>query len=283
MDLPLEPEVYHWIDTPTPLGALNYAGVFVTQEDWGLRHMRSLEFYSLALIVSGGGIYRDETGVEIEVGVGDCIFVEPGFSHQYGCQSGGDWREIYVCFSGAAFDRWVERARLNDRHVFHLGGVDLWLPRWKRITNSRPRNFSEAVITLSDIHLLINHIAVADRVDWSFEEQMEASKQHLQSLPPEEQPNWELLAKECGCSYETWRKAFAKQFDISPTRYRRTALMRQAGRIMTRYTLSNDELASQFGCSDGFHFSKLFKSVMGVTPQLYRKQVMTSVGNDLTN
>lgn len=59
--------------------------------------------------------------------------------------------------------------------------------------------------------------------------------------------------------------------------------MRQACRIMTRYTLSNDELASQFGCSDGFHFSKLFKSVMGVTPQLYRKQVMTSMGNDLTN
>ncbi|MEM0964972.1 MAG: AraC family transcriptional regulator [Verrucomicrobiota bacterium] len=273
MDLPREPEIYHWIDTPTPLGALNYAGFFVTDQDWGLKQMRSLEFYSLALIIEGGGVFRDENGIETEVKPGDCIVVPPGLTHQYGCRTGGFWKEIYACFHGDAFDPWRECAGLEQRQVFHLGSVDLWLPRWKRIVDSRPRNHFEAVVTLSDIHLLLNHVSAADRADWSFEERMIASRQHLQSLPPEDQPDWELLANECGCSYETWRKGFTKQFNVSPMRYRRAALMRQAGRLMTRTSLSNEELASQFGCSDGFHFSKLFKSVMGVTPQDFRKQV----------
>ncbi|MEN8663139.1 MAG: helix-turn-helix domain-containing protein [Lentimonas sp.] len=279
MNAPQDSEVYHWIDTPTPLGALNYAGLFVTNEDWGLKRMRSLDFYSLALIVDGGGIYRDEIGVEIKVGVGDCIFVPPGLAHQYGCEAGGNWKEIYICFNGAPFDQWMERAQLKERHVFALGNVDLWLPRWKRITASRPKNHFEVVATLSDIHLLINHISRAGQVEWSFEERMESSKQHLQSWPPEDQPNWDLLAKECGCSYETWRKGFTKQFKVSPMRFRRSALMRQAGSLMTRSTLSNEELAQQFGCSDGFHFSKVFKSVMGVTPQEYRKQVVRAANS----
>ncbi|ADE53391.1 helix-turn-helix domain-containing protein [Coraliomargarita akajimensis] len=273
MQLPQESEVVHWIDTPTPIGELVIAGVFMTNENWGLKEMRSLEFYSMALILEGGGIYRDETGVEMSVQAGDCIIVEPGLQHQYGCEAGGTWKEVYFCFKGSAFDDWRRSDRFRDRRIFNLDNVDFWSPRWFRIVKSRPRNFFEVVATLTDVHLLINQVVAGEQVDWSFEERLEASKQHLQSWPPNTTIDWDLIAGECGCSYETWRKAFSKQYDISPARFRRNALMRQAGRLMTRSNLSNEELADQFGCSDGFHFSKLFKSVMGLSPQEFRKQL----------
>ncbi|MEO0793892.1 MAG: AraC family transcriptional regulator [Verrucomicrobiota bacterium] len=279
IELPKDPEIYHWIDTPTPLGTLIYGGIYVTDENWGLRHWRALDFFSFALLLEGGGRYVDSQGAEHEVKKGDCILVEPGYTHQYGCDPGGTWAEVYLCFKGKPFDQWVESGQLKGRHIFHLGNVELWAPRWLRIAQSRPRNHYEAVSVLSEIHLLINQVVSAGHMDRSFEERLEASKQHLQSWPPDNQPDWELIASECGCSYETWRKAFSKHYGISPARFRRTALMRQAGRLMTRSALSNDELAEQFGCCDGFHFSKLFKSVMGITPKEYRLNVLNSVSD----
>ncbi|MGJ8639594.1 MAG: helix-turn-helix domain-containing protein [Opitutaceae bacterium] len=273
------PEIFHWIDTETPLGSLTYAGIFTTDADWGLRQMRSLEFYSLALLLKGSGYYRDATGLDIPLKVGDCIFVEPGHVHQYGCESGGEWSEVYLCFKGEPFKKWMESGRLNPSHVCHLGGVDLWEPRWMHIARSRPRNYFEAVELLSEIHLLINQVVVSQHNDWGFDRKLEASKQHLQSWPPESQPDWELLAKECGCSYQTWRKAFRREYGISPAKFRRIALMNQASRLMTKSSFSNDELAEQFGCSDGFHFSKLFKSVIGLSPKDYRNRVRGSVDN----
>jgi len=235
--------------------------------------MRTLEFFSLALLLHGTGLYRDQNGTNIQVKAGDCILVEPGHTHQYGCESGGEWNEVYLCFKGAPFEQWIHSGRFKDHRVFNLVNTEIWASRWFNIMQTRPRNHFEAVSLLSEIHMLINQVVAADHMDWTFEEQLEASKQHLQSWPTNHAVDWDLLAKECSCSYETWRKAFSNHFEISPARFRRNALMRQASRLMTRSSLSNEQLAEQFGCSDGFHFSKLFKSVMNVSPQEYRKQL----------
>ncbi|MGC6424234.1 MAG: helix-turn-helix domain-containing protein [Lentimonas sp.] len=277
MEKDYTPEIFHWIDTETPLGSLTYAGIFSTETDWGLRQMRSLEFYSLALLLEGKGHYRDPTGVDMPVKAGDCIFVEPGYVHQYGCETGGNWVEVYLCFKGDIFRQWMASGRLNASRVCHLGSAEIWARRWLHIARSRPRSYYEAVELLADIHLLINQVVVSQHENWGFERKLEASKQHLQSWPPDQQPDWELLAKECNCSYQTWRKAFRREYGISPAKYRRIALMQQASRLMTRTSLSNEGLAEQFGCSDGFHFSKLFKSVIGVSPKDYRNQVRSLI------
>ena len=277
MDSKYTPGIYHWIDTETPLGSLTYAGIFTTDTDWGLREMRSLDFYSFALLLEGEGVYRDAAGIDSHLKAGDCIFVEPGYMHQYGCQKGGRWTEVYLCFKGAVFKEWMASRHFSSSHICHLGALEIWEQRWMHIAKSRPRSYFEAIELLAEIHLLLNQVVVSQHKDWDFEKKLESSKQHLQSWPPNSQPDWELLANECACSYQTWRKAFSREYGISPAKFRRIALMHQASRLMTRSSLSNDAMAEQFGCSDGFHFSKLFKSVIGVTPRDYRNRVRKSV------
>ncbi|WOO43179.1 AraC family transcriptional regulator [Rubellicoccus peritrichatus] len=271
MNIPRENRIINWIDIETPLGTLVYCGSLYTEQIW-MEEFRRLEFFSFSILIEGGGRYRDEQGHDIRLRAGDCIWVTPGVKHMYGCEQGDTWTELYLCFKGEPFQQWTKRA-LKERPVFHLGDPNIWFPRWSRILKSSPRNHAEAVSTLAKIHLLLNDINAADQQDWSFQERLEASKHHLQSWPSAQTPDWNILAAECGCSYETWRKAFRAHFDIAPAQYRRKHLMEQAALMMTRSALSNEQLADCFGCSDGFHFSKLFKSIMGITPNAYRQQL----------
>ena len=265
--------ISYWPNVETPLGSLLNGGELITDIGWGLQAYRQLDHYSLGFLLEGAGRYRDNNGVNVRLKEGDCIWTPPGLLHQYGCEPGDTWKEVYLCFKGDPFDVWNKSGKLGEHPILSLRDVKLWGPRWKEILSSKPRNFAGAMRNLSRIHLLLNDLTSTGMMTHRFEDRLEASRQHLSSWPPHAPPDWKLLSTECGCSYETWRKAFKKTYEVSPAKYRRAVLMNQAALLMTRSSISNDELAERFGCSDGFHFSKLFKSVHGVSPRAYQQSL----------
>lgn len=271
----LKPIHNPWLQVPTPLGSLGMAGLVVDSQGTGLEAYRTFGLHALVLLLGGGGRYRDAAGADIRLRPGACIRVRPGLPHQYGPEPGDTWSEVYIACQGAPFDAWYERAEggAASPPVQFLDAPEAWLPRWLALVERHPNTVREAVAVLADIHLLFNDLArpAAGHVA-QFAERLEHSRRQVESWPASSVPDWERLAAACHCSYETWRKAFRESFGEPPARYRRRVLMERAAELLHRTPLTNEQIAEQFGCSDAFHFSKLFKSIHGHSPSAHRSR-----------
>ncbi len=266
--------IANWLRIDTPLGILVDSGLLVDSKGTGFKIFRSHSSYAIVLLLDGHGRYRDITGLDESLQPGDCIWVVPGKAHQYGPRAKDRWTEIYLNFDGPAFEAWRKPEFLGERPVRRLRDVAAWYPRWKAIASCRPKNFRQSISALVQIHLLLNDLAEIDSKPLSFDDRLEISKLHLEAWPPGETPEWRQLAAECGCGYEKWRKAFRDRFKVAPARFRRQALMERAARLMAQNSLSNAELAEQFGCADESHFSKLFKQCHRVSPSTYKRRLI---------
>jgi len=81
------------------------------------------------------------------------------------------------------------------------------------------------------------------------------------------------LAASYGLSYERFRKIFRERTGISPGEYRIRRRIDRARVLIAQDRLSNKEVAYQLGYADPFTFSKQFKQVVGVSPELFRRTV----------
>ncbi len=263
-----------WVRFSTPLGELVDSGLLVGRQGTGRRSFRRYPSFALVLVVEGTARYRDESGLDVALQCGDCIWVTPDCAHQYGPERGSNWTELYISFSGESFAEWSKESPFSLNPILHLQNVAAWFPRWESIALLKPKNRHEAVSALIKIHLLLSDLAATAAGEISFVARMETIKLRLEAWPPGTDPDWRLLALECKCGYEKWRKAFRELFGVPPARFRREALMHRAAILMISTCLTNSELADRFGCVDAFHFSKLFKHVHGLSPRAYRNQVV---------
>jgi transcriptional regulator GlxA family with amidase domain len=80
------------------------------------------------------------------------------------------------------------------------------------------------------------------------------------------------IALDLGLGYENFRKRFQRETGLSPARYRSEQRIEAAKQIF-RFSpqATNDQIAGQLGFSDGFHFSKRFKELTGLTPGEYKR------------
>ena len=106
----------------TPIGEIELAGMIVNGPGIEPSAMRVLRRFTLVLMVSGQGYFRDERGASFDVSAGDVILVFPEIAHAYGPQRGSEWTQIYFVFDGPQFQLWRAQGLLNpDRPVLRLG------------------------------------------------------------------------------------------------------------------------------------------------------------------
>lgn len=88
------------------------------------------------------------------------------------------------------------------------------------------------------------------------------------------------------------RQALAKQMSLSPTRfhvvfrnatgmapmdYVRQLRVKQAQRLLLETTLGVAQIGERIGFQDPFHFSRMFKTAVGISPAAYRQATQRSV------
>ncbi len=276
--LPSLPDAFDtiWNQNKTPIGTLGYAGAWIQTRGTGFAHLRVLDVYGLVLLIDGSGRYRDSDGRNLRVIAGDVIVLVPDLGHHYGSLPGERWSEVFLTFRGDAFDGWRKKGALEPgRKRLDSRRLSYWTGRWLDIAKSNPKNDYEHIELLSSIHLLISDLWASEDSDSRSDKSsgLEGSRHHLDTWPPNQTPDWKAVAHRAGYSYSGWRQAFRRAHGVSPGTYRRTVLMKQAAKLLTRSKLSNGELAERFGCCDAYHFSKLFKAIHGVSPRQYRQQV----------
>ena len=79
------------------------------------------------------------------------------------------------------------------------------------------------------------------------------------------------LATECNISYVYFRKLFTKHFGISPKQYIIDLRIQKAKQLLTDGYLSVAAISDKCGFSNPYHFCRLFKQHVGITPSEYKK------------
>ena len=72
-------------------------------------------------------------------------------------------------------------------------------------------------------------------------------------------------------------RTFKEKTGLTPSKYVRTIKMEKAKRLVEETDLSVLEIMSKVGFDDASHFSKLFKSHYGTSPQKWRKQTSNAI------
>ena len=117
--------------------------------------------------------------------------------------------------------------------------------------------------------------------------QREASKEGRISPPllalrrimddvPDERISLADMARKAGMAASTFSASFRRTFGLSPSSYLIQCRMRRAAHLLSNCCLSVSETATAVGYDDPFHFSKLFKKHMGVSPREMRKGLGSS-------
>lgn len=84
-----------------------------------------------------------------------------------------------------------------------------------------------------------------------------------------------IIADNFGFSASYLTKIFLKCEGITPSKYIKQYRISIAKQLLRNEDIPISTISSQTGFSDQFHFSKTFKSVMGISPTQYRNQINT--------
>lgn len=95
---------------------------------------------------------------------------------------------------------------------------------------------------------------------------------HTLRTHPEHSISNERLATQAGLSTGHFIRSFKQYIGLSPNQYRLRELMKKGENLLIRTPLTVQEVAYRLGLDDPYYFSRLFRSVYGVSPREYRKK-----------
>ncbi len=263
------------IPAPSPLGQITLiAGITGGLGVVPARPFRVYGSYALVVITRGRGVYEDANGVSAAIGAGDAIFVHPALPHTYGPVPGETWDELYVIFSGPAFDAWTALGVLDPRRpLYTLPPPGDWPARLRGL--AAPAG-SEAVQVCRLLTLLTELTETAAPGGASVPAPASAWLPRACTLlggsldtphTPEE------LVHPLGMPYETFRRRFTRELGIPPAQFRAGRVIETACHLLQYTSLTGAQIAERLCFSDEYHFSRRFKQLRGETPTEFRRRL----------
>lgn len=267
--------VYRAIDgRKTPAGRVIEAARLTGDSSVGRERLRHFAHRAVILVVRGGGFYRDTEGVQKVVASGDLIFVEPRVGHAYGPGEGAVWEEIYVVYEGPLFDALaaVDEPK-RTRPVLRLGDPRPWKAQLEAVFPAHGTAAGAAVqIGGLVTFILAAHAAAAPEAgETAAEPGWLGRARQLLAAPGSESPDLAAVARACGMGVESFRKQFTARTGEAPGRYRLSARIDLAKRLLRDRDVPQRVVAEAAGFCDEFHFSKTFKRMTGLSPRAWRK------------
>ena len=256
-------------DAVTPLGALPLAGIDLGSRGVPARPMRVFGSYAVVLLLDGAGQYRDALGTRARVSPGDALLLFPEVPHAYGPPLGrqGRWDEAYFVFAGPVFEALrISGALSPARPIFRT------TPEWRErlLAFGRDHHAPARPLDVLRFATLVAELTGADAPDAeiSWRERAEA----LLRRDLERPLDIVAAAAALDLSPDAFRKRFAREGGITPSRYRAAQRLAAAEALLAETRLPLRAIADALGFTDEFHLSRRFKEARGVSPSEYRRR-----------
>lgn len=268
--------LFSYPELETPLGTLHFGGYLPGSMGTGRRGFRRFGMYAAVLICRGSGTYQEEQGYAANLGPGSVVLVFPEVAHRYWPSAGDGWDEIFVAFSGAAFDRWRAFGMVPTRPVWKVQDVVLEEKRLRDLLDMPAGGFAEEMRRALALHALIGAWLEARSAGPAVPPWVNKAALALSAVG--ERREIRVIAAACGMREAAFREGFRRWVGEGPSQFRRRQRLGMAAELLRRPNLTLAAIAEALGYHDAFHFSKRFKEGFGVSPSAFRKLPPLSAG-----
>ncbi|MFB9328439.1 AraC family transcriptional regulator [Paenibacillus aurantiacus] len=239
------------------------------------RRSASFNHHAIVYIADGSGTYQVNGGERQPVGKGSFFLFYPGAVFDYGPGPNETWDEFYFTVEGSRVEEWFATWLVEPDRVKQAWNLDT------------QRGKIERIFALMDSGDAGNLDRAALLLETFLFELMQCSKPPGKA--PSVSPTAALLeAIQAGIaepfdapslcerhhlSMSTLRRAIHKATGYSLHEYVHRLKISEAKNILLNTNQSVKETALALGFKDVFYFSRLFKKIVGVSPQHYRNHV----------
>ena len=257
-----------------------YGNAFTTEAVLGIGFVRKADrpdgyeegqpHYSALWCLRGQGMYDDGT-IQVEVGPGMVVQRFPGHPHRLDI-TGGDWAECWIALGTSIFPALCAFRVVDTKSPVLSVPLDRVLLREINAACDALRDASELDLpthVARAVSLLVELLGRS--TDHRSRPGLGMMETACRRLDAEPRLSAHRLARDCGMSYERFRKVFREAVGMAPREYQILRRLNRAHVLLTTTDLSVKAIADELGYANPFIFSSQFKRYMGNPPSTFRQ------------
>lgn len=234
------------------------------------------DHYLIHLITSGKGVY-ETSGESYFLEAGHAFLIRPGTLVHYQADAQDPWEYYWVGFQGSDAHALLDLCGFKNTPVLNL------LPHTNRlrldisaIHRMRGRDIASDVRMTGALYLFLSSLISLGS---------DAGRQHAKESPLKRAQqyingnffdtiNVQDIARHAGVSRSQLYRLFMQETGVSPIAYLLKKRISVACSLFETHSLSVAEAANSVGFTDPLYFSRVFKQIKGVSPSVYREQLI---------
>ncbi|MCF6177354.1 MAG: helix-turn-helix domain-containing protein [Victivallaceae bacterium] len=228
---------------------------------------RYFEFYGLAHLIEGTGWYWTPAGKCKPLTKGYGILSAPGTIHDYSSNN-NDYIEDSICFTGPVADQ-LYNSGIITGGIMKIGATRRLLPIFELAEDPSHDSQLKANFALQKLLIDCYFEAKAITLDDDYPQFTTLIEQIQQE--PGKWWNTTEMAQRCNLSENQFRVIFKRRTGMSPKQYIDQVKMKHASEQLCSSSQTIAGIAILLGYRDPYHFSRRFKSVIGMAPEHYRQ------------
>lgn len=218
------------------------------------------------------GIIKNKDGTVIYATEGNLLYTPKGTEYSIRFEGTAPGQVSSVFFHFQLYDVNNNEFALSDKPFICLEKADTTTEiDFETIASEMERNVFCVPMILSCIYRILGHISATEhnnvsRYNYSY------IRKGIQLLESDGNMKIKDIAKLCGMSECYFRRIFQEYSGETPAKFRQNRRMEKAKQMLLSDMFSVQEIAEKLHFTDIHHFSKTFKSIVGVSPKEYIKK-----------
>ena len=251
---------------------VNCAGSFISKFPFTTDNPAGRLDYYLLCVLSGTLTVRVEGNLQ-SLTPGDAVLFPPCHSYYYTYDgSGENLNYLWVHFTGSHVESYLDELGLNElpcvlRSALDTNGVSHFRSLFDIFSKESPHK--EIGLSTALLRILLS-IADASSKMQKISNPLARSMQYINASYTDDIQIPTLAAME-NLSNSRYHVLFKETVGISPRAYITMLRMRHACDLLNNTNLTVKQIGALVGYEDSHFFCKIFKSKIGVSPSLYRK------------
>lgn len=232
------------------------------------------DHYLIHYVVSGNGTLRCNQQ-EYTVKAGMLFIIFPSQVASYQADGTDPWQYNWVGFNGTDARRLVKLTGLTKDHpVWHSDNPEETCALLRSIADASDNTAAADAEMVGRLYLFLAHLIQHNRRHRVEDTHQTYVANALRYIQYNYASNIGVadIARYVGISRSQLYRAFLQHFGVSPHTYLQTYRINEACSLLRDPAYSVAEVAGSVGFNDPLYFSRVFKSIKGVTPSDYQKK-----------
>jgi len=240
---------------------------------------RVMDEYQIIYITQGEGVFESLTCGQQLIKQGTILILFPGEWHRFKPDAQTGWDEFWVGFKGEIIENIVRQQFIvKENAVLEIGLHETIIQLFINIiektkgerTGYQPLVSGIVMYLLGEIHSLTKQQRFHEK---DITESIINKARIIFRTNIDQDISMGEIAEELNVSYAWFRKAFKTYTGIAPNQYLLQLKIEKAKTLLLDQSKTIKEIAFGLNFESAFYFSKLFKNKIGVSPELYRKNI----------